>query len=182
MPLRENVAGTSSNTFGIGDGAAGNKDLQAENGSASPPFVRHNGTVWQKSHDGTNVKQMVFGDDDQRASDETTTSTTSATFQPKITLTTPALTGVYRVAYYVELATGTANRQGRTRLYNSTDATELCIDERTGANAGAFWSVYGSAVVTFTGAAKSFVIEFASQNGVAQISCRRARLNVWRVG
>lgn len=56
MALRDNVAGTSSNSFAVGDGSAGDKSLLADNGAANPPLLKWNDTTkrWQVSADGTN--------------------------------------------------------------------------------------------------------------------------------
>jgi pectin methylesterase-like acyl-CoA thioesterase len=124
---------------------------------------------------------IIFGANFQTAVDETTTSTTSSSYQDKVTMTTPALTGTYRVSFYCEVATGSSNTRSLARLYNVTDATELCLHDSRDSAGSLFQGKLGFQYVTFAGVAKVFKIQFASQAGVATISCRRARIELWRV-
>jgi hypothetical protein len=54
---------TSSNTFAIGDGGAGNKQLNANNADANKPNLRYEDTTnkWQFSNDGTTWTDMGAG-------------------------------------------------------------------------------------------------------------------------
>lgn len=54
MGLRDHIAGTTSDTFAIGNGAAGDKYIQAENAAGTLPFIRYNDTTkkWELSNDG----------------------------------------------------------------------------------------------------------------------------------
>jgi hypothetical protein len=49
------VSSTSANTFSVGDGSAGNKQISANNGDASLPNIRFNDTSnkWEFSNNGT---------------------------------------------------------------------------------------------------------------------------------
>jgi len=145
--------------------------------------LEYDGTWYLTNGSGTRspISLGTFGDNFQNVAAEATTTTTSAVFQSKVTLTTPALTGTYRVAFYCEIASGTANTRAQARLFNSTDATELCFSETRMSLANLFACATGFQYVTFTGAAKSFIVQFASQGGVATVSCRRARIEFWRV-
>lgn len=122
-----------------------------------------------------------YGRDFQQAASEGTSTTTSATFQDKTTLTTGALTGVYRVAFSCEIRTGNANTRHQCRLYNSTDAAELCFDDKRPSLSNMDTLVSGFCYVTFAGAAKTFILQFASQNGSATVTIRRARIELWKV-
>jgi hypothetical protein len=81
VALRDKVTGTSTNTFAIGDGSAGDKYLQAETAAATLPFVRYNDTdkKWEACHDGVDshrlggYRQHI---ENKITVDTTTTSTT----------------------------------------------------------------------------------------------------------
>lgn len=135
---------------------------------------------------GTDKRKLdnisVFGQDYLYAADETTTTTTSSAYRTKVSLTTGSLTGTYRVGCSAALFVGTNNRNVQARLYNVTDVAEISTiyhvletanTERTQLNS--FQNV------TFTGAAKTFRIEFNSPNNTATVSCLRARIEIWRV-
>lgn len=136
-----------------------------------------NGIGTYTTPSGTNV----FGADFQQAVSEGSSTTTSDIFQDKVSLTTPALTGTYRVAYYCESSCFLANRSVQVRLYNSTDAAELNLDEQRPSLSALFGSSSGFQFITFTGAAKTFKVQFASSNGVTQVTIRRARIEFWRI-
>jgi hypothetical protein len=54
------VSATSANTFSVGDGAAGNKQISANNGDANLPNIRFNDTSnkWEYSNNGTTWIEM----------------------------------------------------------------------------------------------------------------------------
>jgi len=60
MGLRSDIAGTTRDTFAIGNGVAGDKTLQAETNAATLPFLRYNDTSkrWEISVDGTALVRM----------------------------------------------------------------------------------------------------------------------------
>lgn len=61
---------TTSNTYTIGNGNAGNKDYAIDNDTANDPKLRHNGTQWTVTQDGTNFATI-----------NTTSGTTVSHFQ-----------------------------------------------------------------------------------------------------
>jgi hypothetical protein len=124
---------------------------------------------------------LIFGADYQYEVSEGVSTTTSRNFQDKVTLTTQDLTGTYLVSYYCEVSAGSANVRSQVRLYNTTDSTELCFSESRDSAAGLYQGQTGFVEVDFTGNAKTFKVQFASQGGSSTISCRRARLKLWRV-
>lgn len=123
----------------------------------------------------------VFGSAPQLEVSEGTSTTTSSTMQDKVTLTTPALTGTYRVAFFCEIMIGTANARHQCQLYNVTDAAELCFDDARPSLASMYAARSGFQYVTFAGAAKTFKVQFASQNNSATVTIRRARIEFWRI-
>ena len=128
--------------------------------------------------------RLLFGNNKQYVVSEDVSSTTSSTFQDKTTLTTAALTGVYRVAFYAEMASSSTTKHWQLRLYNSTDAAELCNFQCIPYQASVYSGENGFAEITFTGAAKTFKIQYASDpnNPIPTAYIRRARIHLWRVG
>ncbi len=55
------IAGTTSNTFEIGDGSAGDKTILAATGAANPPGLRYDDSLdtWRYSDDGTTWKGLA---------------------------------------------------------------------------------------------------------------------------
>jgi hypothetical protein len=145
-------------------------------GGGTSNYLRADGTWATPSGSGG-----VFGSNPQQAASDGISTTTSSTFQDKTTLTTGALTGTYRVAFSCEIMIGAANARYQCRLYNSTDATELCFDEQRPSAVSMYTTVSGFVYVTFAGAAKTFKIQFASQNNITTVTIRRARIEFWRV-
>lgn len=122
-----------------------------------------------------------FGRDYQSAASEGTSTTTSSTFQNKVSLTTGALTGVYLVKWQAELTVNSTTARFQVRLYNSTDAVDLCFHDAPATTIGAYKLVSGFALVTFSGAAKTLIVQFASQNGSSTVTIRRARIALFKV-
>lgn len=149
---------------------------RADHQHACPAFGTAAGTFCE----GNDARLTNGARDFLYAADEGVTSTTSATYQTKVTLTTGALTGTYRVAFYAGLSSGTPNRDMECRLYNVTDAVELDSNYVNASASGVYRLTTGFAYVAFTGAAKSFSIQWRSPAG-ATISIRRARIEFWRV-
>jgi len=123
---------------------------------------------------------MVFGRDFQQVAAEATTTTTAGAYTTKVTLTTGALTGTYRVAYSAEIQGSAKDKQMSCRLYNLTDAVEYCFDSGDKEEANQWEENSGFAYVTLVGASKNIAVQFASPEGIT-VSCRRARIEFWRV-
>lgn len=124
----------------------------------------------------------VFGADFQSEEDLTQSGTTSSTFQDKLSLTTPTgLTGTYLVQFSARVWQGGVADRVQCQLYNSTDATVLCgpADHEPEDNDDR-WLDGGFATVSFSGSAKTFVIQWREQDGnTAYID--QARIVFWRV-
>jgi hypothetical protein len=119
-----------------------------------------------------------FGQDYQTAQNDADTTTTSATYVSALSLTTPALTGTYRVMAYAMVEN--VDKIGQYRLQNTTDAATLGVesDLRVKTNDMA-WHAYGD--VVFTGAAKTFQIQFKDGSGGETQTIRQRRIELWRV-
>ncbi len=144
------------------------------------------GSLWQ--HDGATWNQfesaaLVFGDDYQTAEDLEESNTTQSTFQTKVSLTTPALTGVYIVGWTASLSNNDEESSAGARLQNITDVVTLSDEVQHGGTHDNVHStgVGGFAEVTFTGALKTFEIQFnrpSFSSDTAKI--REARLEFWK--
>ena len=124
-----------------------------------------------------------FPVDFARGESEGESSTTSSTWQDKVSMGLVALTGTYRVAFCAEtkLGIGTTNKRARVRLYNATDDVELCLSENRDANTTLIVGHSGHAYVVFAGAGKTLKLQWASFDNSALVSIRRARIEFWRV-
>lgn len=153
-----------------------------------------NGDMWYNSSTGkfrayengaaTNViggGSSVFGSDFQHAEDETRTTTTSSTYQDKVSLTTGALTGTYRVGWSAVHDCAANNRIVYSRLYNSTDAVayEEILNQLSTTSERRH--IGGFNFVTFTGSAKTFVIQFRSSQSGTTSGIAYAHIELWRV-
>jgi len=129
----------------------------------------------------TNLPYVVFGANVQTASDATRTTTTSATYGTKITITTGANTGTYLVSWTCALDTTVKAKSAKARLYNSTDATVLSeqiietsqVTDKLGAG--------GVAIITLAGVAKTINLEFCSAVGGDTTGCQYAYMTIWRI-
>ncbi len=122
----------------------------------------------------------TFGQDYQTAISTARSTTTSPTFQTKVTLTTPTLTGTYRVGWISVVDNSNKNSETEVRLQNTTDAstvgvTQIYKTNPTSQRVGA--SGFGE--ITFSGAAKTFEIQYRATGNTAGI--QDARIEIWRV-
>jgi hypothetical protein len=127
------------------------------------------------------VGTPIFGANFQQFTVDSASTTTSSTPQTKVTLTTGALTGTYRVAYCAETFVGAANKSVQVQLYNSTDAVVMCLSIHRDSATSLTCSNAGFAYVTFTGSAKTFVIQLASPDNSTTVTIQNARIELWRV-
>ena len=122
-----------------------------------------------------------FGRDAQTQISRARSTTTATTFQTKTTLTTPALTGTYRVAWMAVVDQSTLTNAVESRCHNVTDVSDVggaSIHEPQDINNRI--DVSGFDYVTFTGAAKTFEIQYRSVGGGTS-GIAEARIELWRV-
>lgn len=112
--LRDKIVGTTSNTFAIGDGGAGDKYLQAETAAATLPFVRYNDTakLWEKSDNGTAVTPI--GRVRQHLVSEVTANTTTTSTAFTTLLTVSITTTAPTCSLWVQAAFSTSNTTNNT--------------------------------------------------------------------
>jgi len=131
--------------------------------------------------EGNDPRLNVFGQDYQRAESLAQSQTTLATYQDKVTLTTPALTGTYRIACGAMV--NNADKAGFARLYNVTDAGIIGDEWKmrikdSADNYPGFSSVHE---VVFSGASKQFKVQYRDGTGGNTQSIKDAWIEVWRV-
>lgn len=120
------------------------------------------------------------GADYQYAESTGTSSTTSGTYQDKVTLTTGALTGTYRLGWE-GITSGGSSVRTYVRLRNTTDSTDVTGETvNISQNANARTPACGFGQVTFSGSAKTFKLQWHSFDGETA-SIREARVELWRV-
>ena len=121
---------------------------------------------------------------DYQSTSDATRTTTSTTAYPgavKLTMTTPALTGTYRVSWSSVVDYSSAARDLNIRLQNTTDAVTLEEMVFRPTNAVERAPFGGFALVTFTGAAKTFQMQFHGANAGDTAGCASAYLDFYRV-
>lgn len=127
----------------------------------------------------------VRGSENVSASSTARTTTTSSTYQTKVTLNTGPLlaTAVYRLDFSCVLDSVTANRNINFRIFNSTDATVLyeATDIRV-VVANGRTPVGGYVELTFgTTASRSFLLQWNSDNNTSTVGIAYAYLDFYRI-
>lgn len=127
------------------------------------------------------VDVPVFGQDYQTAISLARSTTTSTTFQTKVTLTTPTLTGTYRVGWVSVIDHNNTGDSTEVRLQNITDGVTVGVIRRVEPkDVDDRVTEGGFAEVVFTGAAKTFEIQWREQDGTTA-GIQDARIEIWRV-
>lgn len=125
------------------------------------------------------VDDPLFATDWQSVeSDSESTTTSSTSWQDKVSLTTPDLIGTFIILYSVEIKTNVPSSKVTARCMNTTDDTALITSSCVETDYGSFGS---SSVVVFSGASKSFKIQFRSQVDGKTSFIKNARMSLWRV-
>lgn len=134
------------------------------------------GTAFLPAGGGT-----VFGQDYQTAISTALSTTTSVVFQDKLSITTPALTGTYRVAWHAVVRQSAAADAVQAQLANITDGGLVgVLQEHEPKDPKNRISVGGFAEIVFTGAAKTFTMQWRQQRGNTA-GIEDARIEIWRV-
>ena len=145
-------------------------------GGGSENYLRADGT-WDKPPGNAGV----FGADYQSIISSGRSTTTSSTFQSKVSLVTPALTGTYRVGWTAIVDCSSASTSNEYRLYNTTDTALIggliVMEFKDPSNRDC---VGGFAEVVFTGSSKTFQIQHRVQSANTS-GIQEARIELWRV-
>lgn len=126
--------------------------------------------------------QPRFGRNYLIASSLGISTTAAAVYVAKVTLTTPVLRGNYRIAWRCLASADNANTDVQTRLQNITDAVQIGDINRVDVNSTVeLVEQGGRAIVAFTGAAKTFELQFQRPAGTGNAQVRDAYIELWRV-
>lgn len=110
------------------------------------------------------------------------TYNTDTTFQSKVALTTGALTGTYEVTWHCVLDGSATNQNVEVQLYNTTDAAIVgVVRVFRPTNSAERTTMGGFAEVTFTGAAKTFTMQYRTANTGSTVGIADARIKIVRV-
>ena len=126
----------------------------------------------------------IFGNGYQSTVDlARVTYNATTNFQTRSTLTTPALpAGTYRVSWMAVLDGTQNNRDIEAQLYNVTDAAIIgVVQVARPANPTVRQRMAGFAEVTFTGAAKTFQVQYRTTNVASTVGISDSRIEIWRV-
>lgn len=129
------------------------------------------------------VTPAVYGANYQTATSvvRSTYNTTTA-FQTKVSLVTAAVTGTYRVGWTCVMDGSVTNQSVEAQLYNVTDAAIVGVVQiLRPSNSNERIQFGGFAEVSFVGAAKTFSIQYRTQNTLSTVGIADARIEFWRV-
>jgi hypothetical protein len=113
------------------------------------------------------------------AASDAESSTTSTTYQNKVSLSTPATAGTYRIGYTMEFNAGSNNKDVQVRLYDNTNAVDIGQNsQQTNSNANWF-SFAGFHYFTQGATITQFILQYRA--GTATCSVRNAEIEIWRV-
>lgn len=148
---------------------------------AGGPFdtVNFEGAAVTDEGGGTAKIENVFGSQNQDAEDETTSSTTSSTYQNKLNLTTGVLpAGRYRIGWYCEGAQSTTSDRFQMRVQiDDSDTLGQTMEETADTDD---WMPHGGYAYRNLSGSISIDMDWREQAG-GTASIRRARLEIWRV-
>jgi hypothetical protein len=146
------------------------KPLAGEEGM----FLRGDG-AWASSGGG------VFGQDAQVATSLVRSTTGSSTFQTKLTLTTPVLTGTYRIGWMGVVDQSTTQDSVEARLLNTITGSQVGVVQRhEPKDTDDTYYVGGIHNEVFAAETKSFAIQWRQQDG-GTAAIANAVIELWRV-
>jgi len=143
-------------------------------------LTNHSPITWATMSGGSSTP--VFGAGYQTEIDLGRDTTTSTSWQDKVTLTTPALeAGTYRISWHAVVDQSSVADDVQARLYNVTDAAVVGAEQSKESKEDTDRiAVSGFAEVIFAGVAKSFKIQYRQQRG-GTAGIQDARIEIWRV-
>ena len=130
------------------------------------------------------IKEMLgFGDNFYHGASESESTTTSNSFQTKLTLSIPITLGsyVYRIGWYCECQFLNAYNDFQGRIYLN-DTTIISERRQESRDAGTHqWEIYSGSYITGLSGSGNFIRLQWCGSTSASASVRRARLEFWRV-
>ena len=124
----------------------------------------------------------MFGNDYNHAAAEARTTTTLKSWQTKLSVVTPALTGTY-IVFWTAILDALANDRVEARLQNVTDAATLDGPASfESVDIADLISVGGQQELVFAGAPKQLEVQFqGAGGGPTTVGIQQARVTYWRV-
>lgn len=114
------------------------------------------------------------------AESNTLSSTTSTTYQNKVSVTSPAVAGVYRIGYTMEFNAQQNNKGVQVRLWDNTNSIELAQNSQQTNNNSNWFTFSGFHYATVpANTAVTFILQYKA--GTATCQVRNAALELWRV-
>ena len=122
--------------------------------------------------------QNIFGTEYHYDSSESESSTTSNSWQNKITTIVNSLpTGTYRVGWYYETRTKTTTSSGLIRvLINGTDVSDISVENQDSTNYAAY-----SGFANTSDTNLSITIDYKSESSGKTTLIRKTRIEIWRL-
>jgi len=112
--------------------------------------------------------------------DDTSSSTTSSTFQVKLTIVVPGTTGAkFRIGYCMEFNSANNNKSVEVDLYNSTDDIIIAANRQQTNNSANYFSFAGFHYEDMTGTPKTFQLRYRAIGTTCTV--RGAAIEFWRV-
>lgn len=123
----------------------------------------------------------VFGNDYQASYDASESSNSTTNYADKLSFTTPALTGTYRIQ--VDCITRVTSGTARTlvRLWDNTNSVMLCRWREASAGTNRYASVGGYVTLVFTGNVVNLKLQFCCSTSAQTSYISNAGMNIWRV-
>lgn len=122
----------------------------------------------------------IFGEAYTAAESEPQSDTTSSSFQPKVTLTTPAVNaGTYLVLWSAEVRSSVGSKTEELRLLLD-GVTTLALPAVTHGDKDVWTGVGGTKPLALTAGVHTVALQFRLAGNAATVSIRRARLEIWR--
>lgn len=172
------------------DATEDTKEVKVSSDDTTPDFLANKltageaVTISEQNGGGDESLQIsgpVFGRDYQSVVDENTATTSSTTFQTRVTLNTPTLTGTYRVGWQVKIGANDDQNDTEARLRDTTAGVTLdntVIEPKDTENR---YAVGGAVEVVFSNESKTFTVDFRTADGWDTAIIDKARIEFWRV-
>jgi hypothetical protein len=116
----------------------------------------------------------------QDVSSNAISSTTSTTWQTKLSITVSGFTGVLRVGRSMEFNSASNNKGVAVRFQNTTDNVTLGYSEQQTNNSTNWFGFSGFSYVTFNGTSKTFELQYRRID-TTTCNVQNARIEIWRV-
>lgn len=169
MPIYKNISGTVKDEFTIG-----NLDKVG--------LRIYNNKLQGKNVDGQYIDLIYvpFNNHHHEVSDVLLSSTTSTTYQNKLTLTTDSISsGKYRIGWVYEFTSSKSNFIAQIIIDGSTELQNP--NAGSGTKINAWTSASGFDYVNLTDGIHSISINYRSSKNNKQVNIRNTKIELWRI-